>query len=50
MFAAAAYVSELLGTNRLPKTKKKEKKLEEKFKELNRDLDFVNFSLEKKNY
>ena len=52
MYAAAAYVSELAGVNKLPKTKNEpwwKSRLEEKFKELSRDLDFVNNLLEKRN-
>ena len=52
MYAAAAYVSELVGANKLPKTKKKpwwKRRLEGKLKELSQDLDFVNNLLEKRN-
>ena len=52
MYAAAAYVTELVGANRLPKTKKQlwwKRGLEGKLKELSRDLDFVNNLLEKRN-
>ena len=50
--AAAAYFSELVGGNKLPKTKKEpwwKRQLEGKLKELSRDLDFVNNLLEKRN-
>ena len=49
---AAAYVSELVGTNKLPKTQKEpwwKRWLEGMFKEFNQDLDFVNILLEKRN-
>ena len=52
MYAAAAYVTELVGANKLPKTKKEpwwKRRLEGKLKELRRDLDFVNNLLEKRN-
>ena len=52
MYAAAAYVTELVGVNKLPKTKKepwRKTRLEGKLKELSRDLDFVNNLLEKRN-
>ena len=52
MYAAAAYVSELVGANKLPKRKKKpcwKRGLEGKLKELSQDLDFVNNLLEKRN-
>ena len=52
MYAAAAYVTELVGANKLPKTKKEpwwKRRLEGKLKELSRDLDFVNNLLEKRN-
>ena len=52
MYAAAAYVTELVGANKLQKTKKEpwwKRKLEGKLKELNPDLDFVNNLLEKRN-
>ena len=45
MYAAAAYASELVGANKLPKTKKEprwKRRLEGKLKEFSRDLDFVN--------
>ena len=45
MYAAAAYVSELVGANKLPKTKKEprwKRQFEGKLKELSRGLDFVN--------
>ena len=46
------HVTELVGANKLPKTKKKswwKRRLEGKLKELRRDLDFVNNLLEKRN-
>ena len=49
MYAAAAYVTGLVGANKLPKTKNEprwKRRLEGKFKELSRDLDFVNNLLE----
>ena len=49
MYAAAAYATELVGANKLPKTKNEpqwKKRLEGKLKELSRDLDFVNNLLE----
>ena len=52
MHAASAYVTELVGANKLPKTKKepwRKRRLEGKLKELSRDLDFVNNLLEKGN-
>ena len=52
MYAAAVYVSKLVGANKLPKTKKRswwKTRLEGKLKELSRDLDFVNNLLEKRN-
>ena len=52
IYAAAAYFSELVGGNKLPKTKKEpwwKRRLEGKLKELSRDLDFVNNLLEKRN-
>ena len=52
MYAAAAYVTELVGVNKLPKTKKEpwwKRRLEGKLKELSRDLGFVNNLLEKIN-
>ena len=52
MYAAAAYVTELVGANKLPKTKKEpwwKRRLEEKLMELSQDLDFVNNLLEKSN-
>ena len=52
MCAAAAYVFELVGAHKLPTTKKElwwKRRLEGKLKELNRDLDFVNILLEKRN-
>ena len=52
MYAAAAYVTELVEANKLPKTKKEpwwKRRLEGKLKELRRDLDFVNNLLEKRN-
>ena len=52
MYAAAAYVTELDGVNKLPKTKKEpwwKRRLEEKLMELSQDFDFVNNLLEKSN-
>ena len=52
MYAAAAYVTELVGVNKLPKTKKEpwwKRRLEEKLMELSQDFDFVNNLLEKSN-
>ena len=52
MYAATAYVSELVRADKLPKTKKEpwwKRRLEEKLKELSRDLDFVNNLLQKRN-
>ena len=52
MYTAAAYVSQLVGANKLPKIKKEpwwKRRLEGKLKELSRDLDFVNNLLEKRN-
>ena len=52
MYAAAAYVTELVGANKLPKTKKEpcwKRRLEGKLKELRRDFDFVNSLLEERN-
>ena len=49
MYAAAACVTELVGANKLPKTKNEprwKKRLEGKLKKLSRDLDFVNNLLE----
>ena len=46
------HVTELVGANKLPKTKKEswsKRRLEGKLKELRRDLDFVNNLLEKRN-
>ena len=51
-YAAAAYISELVGANKLQKTKKVywwKRRLEGKLKELSRDLDFVNILLEQRN-
>ena len=50
MYAVAAYVSELAGADKLPKTEKEpwwKRRLERKVKELSQDLDFVNNLLEK---
>ena len=52
MYAAAAYVTELVGANKLPETKKEpwwKRRLEGKLKELDRDLDLVNNLLEQRN-
>ena len=52
MYAAAAHVTELVGANKLPKTKKElwwKRRLEGKLKELSRDLDLVKTLLEKGN-
>ena len=52
MYAAAAYVSEFFGADKLPKGKKDhwwKRQLKGKLKELSRDLDFVNILLEKRN-
>ena len=52
MDASAAYVSELVGASKIPKTKKEpwwKRQLEGKLKKLNRDLGFVNILLEKRN-
>ena len=52
MYAAAAYVSELVGANKLPKIKKEpwwKRQLERTLEEVSRDLDFANNLLEKKN-
>ena len=52
MDASAAYFSELVGANKLPKTKKEpwwKRQLEGKLKKLNQDLGFVNILLEKRN-
>ena len=52
IYAAAAYVTELVRANKLPKTKKKprwKRRLEGKLKELTQNLDFVNNLLEKRN-
>ena len=52
MYAAAAYVTELVGANKLPKQKKEpwwKRRLEEKLMELSQDFDFVNNLLEKSN-
>ena len=49
---AAAYVTELVGANKLPKTKKEfwwKRRLEGKLTELIRDLDFVKNLLDKRN-
>ena len=49
MYAAAAYVTGLVGVNKLPKTKNEprwKRRLEGMLKELSRDLDFVNNLLE----
>ena len=51
MFAGAAYVSESVGANKLPKTKKEpwqRRRSEGKLKELNEDLDFTKILLEKR--
>ena len=51
-YAAAAYVSELVGAYKLPNTKKErwwKRQLEGKLKQLNRDVNFVNILLEKRN-
>ena len=50
--AAAAYVSELVGANKIPKTKMEAwwmRRLQGSLKELGRDSDFVNNLLEKRN-
>ena len=52
MYAAAAYITELVGANKLPRTKKEpwwKRRLERKLKELSQDLDFVKNLLEQKN-
>ena len=52
MYATAAYVANLVGANKLRKTKKEpwwKRRLKEKLKELGRDSDFVNNLLEKRN-
>ena len=52
MYAAATYVSELVGANKLPKIKKEawwKRQLEGKLKELSRDLHFVKNLREKRN-
>ena len=52
MYAAAAYVSELVRTNKLPKTKKElwwKRRLEGELKKLSRDLVFLNTLLQKRN-
>ena len=52
MYVAAAYVSELVGANKLPETKKEpwwKRRLKGKLKELRRDLNFVNNLFEKRN-
>ena len=52
MYAAAAYVFELVGANKLPKIKKEswwKRQLERTLEEVSRDLDFANNLLEKKN-
>ena len=52
MYAAAAYVSELVGANKIPKTKMEPwwmRRLQGSLKELGRDSDFVNNLLEKRN-
>ena len=51
LIAAAAYVSELVGANQLPKTTKGpwwKRRLEGKLKELSRDLDFMSNLPEKR--
>ena len=51
MFAGAAYVSELVGANTVPVTKKEpwwRRRLEGKLKELSEDLDFMKILLEKR--
>ena len=48
MYAAAAYITELVGANKLPRAKKEpwwKRRLEGKLKELSQDLD--NFSMTK---
>ena len=50
-YAAAAYITELVRANKLPKTKKepmRKRRLEGKLKEFSRDLDFVSSLLEKR--
>ena len=50
--AAAAYITELVGANKLPRAKKEpwwKRRLEGKLKELSQDLDFVKNLLEQKN-
>ena len=52
IYTAAAYFTELVGGNKLTKTKKEpwwKRWLEGKLKELSRDLDFVNNLFEKRN-
>ena len=52
MYAAAAYITELAGANKLPRAKKEpwwKRRLEGKLKELSQDLDFVKNLLEQKN-
>ena len=52
MHAAAAYVTELVGANKLPKTKKEtwwKRRLEGKLKKLSGDLGFMKNLLEKRN-
>ena len=52
MYAAAAYITELVGANKLPRAKKEpwwKRRLEGKLKELSQDLDFVKNLLEQKN-
>ena len=52
MYAAAAYVTELVGANKLSKTKKEpwwKGQSEGKLKKLSWDLDFVNNLLDKRN-
>ena len=49
--AAAAYITELVGANKLPRAKKEpwwKRRLEGKLKELSQDLDFVKNLLEQK--
>ena len=51
MYAAAAYITELVGANKLPRTKKEpwwKRRLEGKLKELSQDLDFVKIYSSKK--
>ena len=51
MYAGAGYVSELVGANKHPKTKKEpwwKRRSDSKLKELSREVDFVNNLLEKK--